>query len=461
MPTSDPSARAACDLLITGATAIVDADTVIDDAVIAIRDGVLASVGGGGASGLVARERLHLPGRIVMPGFVNIHTHAALSMLRGVAEDLGFAPAYTPGVPGGADLTPGEAGALARLGALEALRFGSTTIVDTYVHAGATAPAMAELGGRVCASPRIHDADLGRLGKGEWHFDPHIGAQTLDEALRLAERWPRHQGARISAHLAAHAADTCSAALLEQIRDASVRLRIPVATHLAQSRAEVAAVRERAGCTPAQLLDRLGLLGPQLIAAHCIHLDDADVARCGAAGIHVAHIPKGNATGGTMAPTVRLAAAGAHLALGTDNMHADIIEVMRWALAVARLQDGAVSARWQPAHVFAMATQGGAAALGLADQLGTLAAGKRADLVIVDARAPHLAPLLRPLGSLVHVGQGRDVDYVLVDGEIVIAAGRPTRVDMDAVVAEATAAAESVWQRVGGRPARAVARVPA
>jgi 5-methylthioadenosine/S-adenosylhomocysteine deaminase len=123
-----------------------------------------------------------------------------------------------------------------------------------------------------------------------------------------------------------------------------------------------------------------------------------------------------------------------------------MIELMRWALAVARLQDGGVNDGWQPSHVFHMATLGGARALGLDRDIGSLETGKAADLVVLDARRPHLRPHVSPLGNLVHTAQGRDVRFVVVDGEILVEDGRPTRVDMETVCAEAEAAARELWQ---------------
>jgi 5-methylthioadenosine/S-adenosylhomocysteine deaminase len=460
---STVEAESPCSLLITGADALLDAHTLIEDAVIEIAQGTLRRVTARNgrrihdrlsSDFIAAHQRLHLPGRLVLPGFINIHSHAALCMLRGVAEDLGFAPAYTPGVPSGASLSPGEAQALARLGAFEAMRFGTTLLVDTYVHASQSLPAMADLGLRVCASPRIHDADLALLGARQWRFDAALGAATLGEALEMAERWPHRPGARLTTHLAVHAPDTCSTALWEQVRGEAERRALPIATHLAQSRVEVDAVRAREGCGSAEYLDRLGILGPRLIAAHCIHLDENDIARCGRAGLTVAHIPKGNATGGALAPIPQLAAAGARITLGTDNMHADMIEVLRWALALGRLHRGAIDSDWQPEQVFHAATLAGAQALGQADALGSLHDGKRADLIIVDTRRAHLNPLLRPLGSLVHTGQGSDVEYVVVDGDVVLADGQPTRAVAEEIVADANHAARAAWLRAGGVPAR-------
>lgn len=440
------------DLLVRGATLVTGdpARPVIRDGAIGVRGNRLAFVcpAAEAPSDAAVARVIDLPERVITPGFVNVHTHAALTMVRGVAEDLGTAPSYTPGIPHGEDLTPDEACAFARLGALEAMLFGSTLVNDTYVHADATLPAMAELGLRVHASPRIHDADLALIAEGRWEHRRDIGERTLGAALAMAERWHARADGRIGVQLAAHAPDTCSDAFLKHVADTARAKGLQVAIHLAQSRGEVEQVRRRSGRTPAELLDEVGLLDDRLIAAHCLFLTDADIERIGRARVNVAHIPKGNATGGMVAPTPRLRAAGANLALGTDNMHADMVEVMRWALAIARIQVGEVAPEWQPADALAMATANGARAMGLAGSLGTLAAGKLADFVAVDFRRAHLTPDTNPLGTLVHTGQGRDVELVVVDGAIVVEGGRPTRVDADAVRREAKRAAESLWHRV-------------
>ena len=192
------------------------------------------------------------------------------------------------------------------------------------------------------------------------------------------------------------------------------------------------------------------MLNDRLTAAHCIHVGEDDIARIGRAGIHVAHIAKGNATGATIAPTQKLRAAGAKLALGTDNMHADMVEVMRWALAVGRIQLGSVTDEWQPETVFEMATMAGARAMGLEDEIGSIEVGKRADLVAFDFRRPHLTPATHALGNLVHVAQGRDVELVVVDGDVVVEDGRPTLVDAEAIRRDAAAAIDALWKRARG-----------
>lgn len=442
---------AIADLLITGLTVLtVDADMrTIPDAALLITDGRFAWVGARAdlPAGTAAKRTLSLPGHVACPGLVNVHTHAILTMVRGVAEDLGFAPAYTPGIPHGHEVTPDEAVALARLGATEALLFGSTLINDTYVHADLTLPAMADLGGRVYNCGRIHDADFSLVGDGVWEHRTEIGNATLGAAQALAELWHGRYDGRAGVQLSAHAPDTCSDAFLREIAAAAAALNLRVNTHLAQSKTEVAQVQRRSGCTPAQLLENVGLLNDRLIAAHCIHMDEADIARCGRAGIHVAHVPKGNATGGTIAPTTALRRAGAHITLGSDNMHADLVEVMRWAVAMGRVQQGKVDDFWQPADVLRMATIEGARAMGLADRIGSVEVGKEADLVVLDFRRPHLVPCENPLGNLVHVAQGRDVAHVFVAGRQVVADGRPVFADVDTIMAEAARASRALWRR--------------
>jgi 5-methylthioadenosine/S-adenosylhomocysteine deaminase len=439
------------DLLLLGATIVTmdPAQPLLHDAALGIRGNRLAFVGTTQDLPSPARARTtrRLDGRVIVPGYVNVHTHAILTMVRGVAEDLGFAPAYTPGIPHGHDVRPDEAIALARLGALEAMLFGSTLINDSYVHADLTMEAMAELGLRVYSCGRLHDVDFSVVADGRWEYHAAIGERTLNEALVLAERWHRKHDGRTGVQLAVHAPDTCSDGFLRLIAEAARTHELGVTAHLAQSRTEVREVLRRSGKTPAQLLDDVGLLNDRLVAAHCLYLDDDDIERVGRARITVAHIPKGNATGGTMAPTPRLRAAGARIALGTDNMHADMTEVMRWALAIARIQFGEVGADWQPADALAMATCNGAAAMGLGDELGRLRTGWLADLAVFDFRRAHLTPHPNPLGTLVHTGLGRDVEMVVVDGRIVVDGGAPTLCDADAVIAAAQRAAAQLWAR--------------
>ncbi len=437
------------DLLVTGAD-ILTADParpLLRDAALGVRAGRIAWLDGAPPPRFRARETLALPGRVLTPGFVNLHNHAILTMVRGVAADLGFAPSYTPGIPKGTDVTPEQARALAQLGALEMLLFGSTLIGDNFVHADIGTEAMAELGVRLAPSWRVHDVDFAQVAHGQWRFDAAIGRRTLGGALALRERWRGHD--RITPNIGAHAADTCSEAFLKEIAEVSRNLDLRVNTHLGQSTVEVERVRERTGRSSTQVFEDAGLLGPRLMAGHCIYMTDDDIGRMARGGAHAIHIPKCNAASGRMAPTPKLAAAGVNIALATDTQHGDMVELMRWALATARVQNGGVDATWQPARVFEMATLGGARALGLDADIGSLAVGKCADFVAFDFRRPHLVPRVDPLGTLVHNAQGRDVKLVVVDGETLVRDGLPTRVDMARVCEDAERAARALWGAAG------------
>jgi 5-methylthioadenosine/S-adenosylhomocysteine deaminase len=439
------------DLLLLDAIALT-ADAArpeIRDCAIGIRAGRIAWLDSAPPERYEARRTVRLPGHFITPGFVNVHTHSILTMVRGVAADLGFAPSYTPGIPKGTQVNAQQARALARLGALEALLFGSTLIGDNFVHADVATEAMAELGVRLAPSWRIHDVDFARVAHGDWHYDPAIGRRMLDAGLALHERWKNHP--RVRVNLAAHAVDTCSNDFLREVAAASQAHGLRVSTHLGQSQVEVDRVRERTGRSSTEVLEDCGLLNDKLMGGHCIYLTESDAARMAAAGAHAVHIPKCNATSGRLAPTPMIKRAGVNIALATDTQHGDMVELMRWALVTARVQEGRVDDEWQPRDVFHMATLGGARALGLDDEIGSLAAGKAADLVVFDANRPHLRPHVNPLGNLVHTGQGRDVRMVIVDGEVLVEDGRPTRADMDAVCAEAEAAARELWGAEGQR----------
>ena len=439
------------DVVVTGATLLTGdpARAVIPNGVLGIAGNRIAFAGAREElpPDLPAARVIEAAGRLVTPGFVNVHTHAVLSLMRGIAIDMGFAPAYTRGVPHGHEITADEAVALARLGALEALTFGSTVMVDSYVHADATLPAMSELGLRVWSCTRFHDVDFTRVHEGIWRHDPAIGEACIAATMRLMKTHHGTNNGRTNAMLAPHAPDTCSDALLAKVAGIARETGVNVWTHLSQSPLENRVIAERSGCTPTQLLDRVGLLNDKLIGAHCIFLTDDDIARIAASGMTVAHVPKGNATGGSMAPTPKLKQAGARIALATDNLTQDMTEAMRWALAVARIQLGSVSPDWQPKDAFAMATSAGAAALGHGHEMGRLAKGYLADFVVFDFRHAHLTPLLDPLGTLVHDGCGRDVEHVFVDGRQVIADGEPTLADGARIRADAQAVSEALWAR--------------
>lgn len=444
-------APAHCDLLIRHSLLLFPGSDPLlrEDQAVAVIGDRIAAVGDDTAlSRRYAPERsVDARRRLVMPGLVNTHNHTPLMITRGMVEDLGFAPMYTPSIPQGHWMSAEECELLALLGVYELLRSGSTTIADYYRHPGAVAAAHARLGTRAVVAGRVHDVDSAALADGRHEWKTEIGRETLEENARLIEDWHGHDRGRIRCDWAPHAPDTCSPALLREVAALARTHGGNIHTHLAQSRGEVAVVQARDGLSPAELLDDCGLLGPTTLAAHCIHLSESDIERCGRAGIQVTHSPIGNARAGDIAPIMALRDAGAGITLCTDTMSGDMIEALRWAISMQRIRGQ--SFVLDAATVLAWATIDGAKALGLADEVGRVEPGYKADLVLLDLDSPSMAPLVDGAGILVHSASGKDVHTVIIDGRIVLDAGRLTACDADELVREAQACAARLWERAG------------
>lgn len=406
-------------------------------------DGRIAAIGAG-LDPEPGGESHDARGALCLPGLVNSHNHSPLMIVRGMVEDIGFAPAYTPGVPQGHWLSEEETLALARLGVMEMLCAGATTIVDYYRHPEALARAAREFGLRAMIGGRVMDMDAAALAEGRFERDPALGEATLKAAMDLCDRWDGE--GRISAILAPHAPDTCSRGIFREMRDLAAASGRQVHTHLSQSAMEVAQVTAREGMTPTEFLDDLGLLSPDLIAAHCIFMSDSDIARFGAAKAVVAHAPIGNASFGAAAPIKALRDAGAAITLCTDTKSADMFEAMRMAIASARWRAG-MSFDFSAEEVFGWATTGGAAALRGHEATGDLAVGDPADLILLDPLAANLRPVIDGFGVVVHSGSAGNVTDVMVAGDWLVRDRRPTRVDMADVIAEAQRVSEGLWAR--------------
>ncbi|MCX7366912.1 MAG: amidohydrolase family protein [Alphaproteobacteria bacterium] len=287
-----------CDLLVTGDLILtLDPNSrTLTSGAIAVSGRTIVDIGP--AETLRARwtpsKTIDGKGRIVMPGLVNVHNHTPLMITRGMIEDIGFAPMYTPGIPQGHWLTEDDAYALSSLGMYELLRAGCTTVVDFYRYPSACARAASELGLRAVIAGRVHDAEPGALATGKYDYSRAIGEASLKENAELIERWNGHDEGRIRCDWAPHAPDTCSDVLLREVKKLADAHGGNIHTHLSQLPLEVEAVKARTGLTPPQLLDKLGLLNDRLIAAHCIHMDRADIELCGKSHMTVAHAPIGN-----------------------------------------------------------------------------------------------------------------------------------------------------------------------
>lgn len=389
-------------------------------------------------------EKIDCHGKAVFPGFINAHIHTAQAIVRGVAEDLGRAPSYTKLVPQGDDLTDEESYVFSLLGAAGAMRFGSTFISDNYAHSSAAAKAFEQIGIRAMVSERVHDVDFHGLGEGTYTVIPRLGEELLEKNLALFETYGGGEGL-VTCCFGPHAPDTCSPELLKKIAELNETYRVPVTTHLAQSKMELQRVKEAHGCSPAELLNACGLFDEHLLAAHCVYLDETGKAMAARDGVHIVHIPEGNAKAGSIAPIRELQERGVNVVIGTDNGAANMIETMRMALVSGRILAHSVTEP-TPLSILKMATGNGAKAFHREAELGSIEPGKLADLVIINLDSLHMTPCTNVLGNLIHLGQGSDVETVIVNGTITMRDGTILGIDEEEVKKDARRIAYYKWQ---------------
>ena len=388
-------------------------------------------------------------GAICLPGLVNTHNHTPLMSVRGMVEDLGFAPAYVPGVPQGHWLGDEETFLLARLGLAELMMQGSTCVVDFYARPKPLAEAMKQSGLRGFVGGRIMDVDTASLAEGRFILDPELGEKTLEDSVALIEKWSECASHRVSCVLGPHAVDTCSPPLLRRVADIANKRGLLVHSHLAQSKLEIQRIAHLYGKRGVEILDEVGLLNDHLIVAHCIYLDKSEINRIASSGSSVAHVPLGNATSGQIAPIMAMHTGGVRITLATDTKSGDMFETMRNVIRLARIKsDGEFVLDAQT--VFEWATVGGASALGLGDCLGKIKPGFKADLIILDRKAPNLRPVVDGFGILVYSAMGLNVKTVICDGEILLNDGVPTTFDIEEVIYEAQKVTNRLWERARG-----------
>jgi 5-methylthioadenosine/S-adenosylhomocysteine deaminase len=385
------------------------------------------------------RDTLDADGQIVLPGLVNTHTHAPMVLYRGLADDLALMEWLQQYIfPAEAKtVSPQFVRVGTRLAALEMIQSGTTTFTDMYYFEEEVAKAAKEAGLR------------GVLGQTIIKF-PVADAKTPAESLARAERfivdW-KADGLIVPA-VAPHALYTLEPDTLKAARALADKHGAPLIIHLAETRAEVDAALTLAQRTPVSYLEMVGLWGPRTLAAHGVWVSAEDMETLAKHGVAVSHNPESNMklASGT-APIVDYLKAGITLGLGTDgaasNNDLDMFEAMRFTALLHKLQRN--DPRVLPAaDVLAMATIGGAKALGLGDRIGSIEPGKRADLIVVSTAGARQTPLYDPISHLVYVAHGDDVTTTIVNGRTLMRDRKVLTLDVGAVLKDARAAADQV-----------------
>lgn len=429
------SAAERVDLIVRGGTIVtMDAERrIIEDGALAIRGDVIAAVGP--ADEIAARfdgPIIDARGRLVVPGLINAHGHAAMSLMRGLADDLALMDWLRNYIfPAEAKLVDDAfVRAGTRLACLEMLLGGTTTYVDMYYFEDAVADETAKAGMR------------GVLGSTLIDF-PAPDFKTWDDSIAGCEKflakWQEHP--LITPAVAPHSPYTASPEHLQAGKQLADKYSMPLVIHLAETKNEVDTIRAKYQTTPVVHLDKLGVLGPNVIAKHVIWADDPELALLAKHAVGVAHCPQSNmklASG--IAPVPKMLALKLAVGLGTDgaasNNDLNMWEEIDTAAKLHKVATGdptVVSAR----EAFAMATIEGARAIHQEKRVGSLEVGKQADLAIVAVDAPHQTPLYDVYSHLVYTTKASDVRTVIVAGRIVVEERKPKTLDAAAILAEA------------------------
>jgi len=416
------------DMLITGGTIVTldERDTLFTPGALAIDGDTIVAVGAKEEilSSYKGRDMIDVPHSIIMPGLVNAHTHAAMTCFRGIADDRELMdwlnnyifPAESRNV------NPELAYWGSVLACAEMIKSGTTTFSDMYIFEEETAQAANQAGMRCLL--------------GEVLFDfPSPNFKTPAEGLayteKLIQRWADHPLVNIMVE--PHSLYTCSPELLKSAKNLADRYQVPLSTHFLENRAEAKQLKEKFGKGATTFLREMGMLDERFFAFHCVVMDDEDIRLFADHGCKVVHNPESNmklASG--VAPVSAMLQQGIVVGLGTDgcasNNNLDMFQEMDTAAKLeksARLDPTVMSAR----TVLRMATCNGAKVLGLDRLVGTVEAGKKADLCIIDMNKPHLTPLYDEYSHLVYTVGGADVDTVLINGKMVMKDRRLLTID--------------------------------
>jgi 5-methylthioadenosine/S-adenosylhomocysteine deaminase len=375
------------------------------------------------------RQRFDMSGHIVLPGLVNSHCHAAMSLMRGIADDLALQDWLQ------AHIWPKEAAHVSAdfvfdgclLAAAEMIRGGITTCCDMYFFPDATARAMRQSGMRVQLGLPVLEFPSAYAPDADGYLQRGLGVRDslLDDPL-------------ISFALAPHAPYTVGDATFARIVTYAEELSLPIHTHLHETASEVTEGLAGQGLRPLARLDRLGVLGPAFTAIHAVHCDNDDLDLLVHHASHVVHCPGSNLKlGSGIAPVSAMLARGINVALGTDgaasNNRLDLFEEMRLAALLAKgaTQDPTTLPAYKAVE---MATLGGARALGLDAAIGSVEIGKSADLIAVAVASPELMPMFDPYSHLVYAAGRADVRYAWVAGECILDDRQLTRCDLPAIL---------------------------
>lgn len=419
------------DMVVQNGTVLTmdDRNTVQKDGFVGIQSGQIIHLGAG-APPFKARQVVDAEGGLILPGLINAHTHAAMSLFRGLADDLplmDWLERYIFPVEQKMDADFVFTGT--QLSCAEMILSGTTTFCDMYLFENEVARAAHQAGMRCLVGEVLYDFASPNYGPIE---------AGLAYTEQLIQTW--RDNPLVSIAVEPHSLYTCSHDLLVKTQEMASQYDVPLIIHLAETATETEEVLKRSGKRPVAFLSSLGLLTPRLIADHVIHVDSDEIDLLAESGVRVVHNPESNlklASG--FAPVSRMIERSIPVGLGTDgcasNNNLDLFGEMDTAAKVEKantLDPTVMSAE----TVLRMATIEGARVLGMQDKIGSLEMGKQADLIVIDTHKPHLTPMYHPYSQLVYAATGQDVRHTIINGRIVMKDRRLKTLDLGEVLAK-------------------------
>jgi 5-methylthioadenosine/S-adenosylhomocysteine deaminase len=433
------------DILIRNGTILTmdEENTVIPDGSLTISEDTIRFVGSNSDASMDAKKILDAEGGLILPGLINSHTHAAMSLFRGLADDLplmDWLNGYIFPVESKMNAEFVKIGTL--LACAEMIMSGTTTFCDMYLFEDEVADAARKAGMRCLVGEVLYDFP-----------SPNYG--LIEDGLRytksLIQKW--RDDPLVSIAVEPHSLYTCSPELLTASNAIALDYHVPLIIHVAETLSEIAEVKKRYGKGPIEHLHSLGILGPHLIADHCVYLDERDIERIAEHGVKAVDNPESNmklASG--ISPVPEMLAAGVTVGLGTDgcasNNNLDLFGEMDMAAKCHKIQNLDPTVM-NALTVVRMATIEGAKALGIDMVTGSLEVGKKADIIVLDMDKPHLTPMYNPFSHLVYTVSGHDVRHTIINGSVVMENRSIRTLDIIEVMAMAKEKSLKVWDWVG------------
>jgi 5-methylthioadenosine/S-adenosylhomocysteine deaminase len=406
-------------------------NSILEDNFLCIQGDTISHIGAHGEGSFEAMITVDAKGGLILPGLINGHTHAAMSLFRGLADDLPLMEWLNNYIfPAESKIDAEFVSTGTLLACAEMIMSGTTTFCDMYLFENEVATAAQKAGIRCLVGEVLYDFTSPNYGPAE---------KGLEYTESLILDW--QDDPLVSIAVEPHSLFTCSPDLLMAANELALKYEVPLIIHVAETLKEVSEVKTRYGKGPVGHLHSMGLLGPHFIADHCVHLESMDIKRMAEHGAKVVHNPESNmklASG--IAPVPEMIAEGVIVGLGTDgcasNNNLDLFTEMDMAAKLHKIHTMNPTVM-DALTVMKMATIDGANALGIGERTGSLEMGKKADIIVVDTNKPHLTPLYNPYSHLVYAARGNDVCHAVINGRLVMEDRKLLSLDLDEIIARA------------------------